>query len=295
MKLFKNKGFIALMMAVVLFLTFVLVVFISQNPQGQSIHAANQVPQNSGQIRVASFNIHDLVEDKSAENISNEVLSNNIEVLCVQEVSNVSEKKEDTKQLLSKLTGFDYHEFFPIPDESGTGLAIYSKYPILNKDVTLLPHDTNYETFDPRILSHVQIKKDENVFNIFNTHLAWYNPDFRKQQMEQIYQITKDLENVVICGDFNIKNFDEISNTFSDFEMANNKKQTFRTFDRYLFPRNWFKAMGNDINKELVTRVLTFKAIDNIIVSDDLSIEKAYMFDTVYSDHNILVVDIKTK
>jgi len=74
----------------------------------------------------------------------------------------------------------------------------------------------------------------------------------------------------VLAGDFNIDSFDELS-PFSFANIANFSGRDYSTFKTERPSRK----------------------IDNIITSPDIEISSVFMSESEYSDHNMLVADLK--
>ena len=132
--------------------------------------------------------------------------------------------------MLSQKTGLQYYKFFKAFDFNGGGfgVAILSRYPIVNSDITYLPSGNA----EQRILARAGIRVDNEIVNFFVTHLS-YNGEgvSRANQFTTIANKIGNYSNVILTGDFNTetwKEFDPIVN--KGMQLLNNSTKKVTTY-----------------------------------------------------------------
>lgn len=145
---------------------------------------------------IMSYNIHrgkDYQNKYSMEEIMNYLRESDIDIICLQEVL------LSNHQLLRELG--NYHSQFvaniQIPIVS-TGLATYSKYPVIESNHIILTSKT-----EPRGALHTVYNINNKLINVINVHLGLDRKE-RIKQVKELIQYSKILDgDVIIVGDFN--------------------------------------------------------------------------------------------
>lgn len=242
----------------------------------ESSSVADESKKNDVIIKVATYNVGhwnyglttigydgDDIEEKVQS--FNRLLSDlNADIIGIQENSFYFDQSEtiDAKSFFDSL--YDYNNAIYT---SGLNTSLFSKYEIISKDVGFLESGTRQFVYSEIIVADV-------LLNVFVVHLA-LNRDDRFSNMKQIIDLTKGMENVIICGDWNVENVDEYSVlTDGGMKLVNGGFISFTS------------TYANVIDRP----------IDNIIVSQNinvLSAEVKNVFDESVSDHLPLVCELK--
>lgn len=139
-------------------------------------------------MKIATFNIwnSDRGMPLREQQIINEIKSVNSDVICLQEV-----KEEVYNKLNSELTEYQ-HSYYHYFNAEYTGLAVFSKYPILKKHYTECAIFTTCEY-------------ENNVYLVINVHLPWDSVSQKEQLIVNILQESRsiDADYAILTGDFN--------------------------------------------------------------------------------------------
>lgn len=208
--------------------------------------------------------------------IADNILEKELDIVGLQEVDFNSDRTGylDFMKELSTLTGYKYYHYFEtlelnsfFSDISGTsGIGILSKYPIISTEKISLTETNTAKNIPGSALGHAVIDVNGKEINFFTTQLSYRADDIRANEIQTLNQKLGGYKNVILAGDFGINNMNELA-YLASFEKANNAETPFVT---YPDPENP-------------------KAADNIIFSNDFSLEKgsAAMLENTDSDHNM--------
>ena len=199
---------------------------------------------------------------------------------------NYSEKRSQYISIIDSLNAdiFGVCEYNPNFDQDGNSAqdAIFYTYnyssigpkysyncnAIFSKDIPLENWGKTYfcRHKQNRYIQSAEIRVNEKVITFIETHLDWDQgqdgAECRKSQIQELIDMTKNLEQVIICADFNISDTSE----YDPFKEAG------------------FSLANYDESSESYTNSL----IDNILVKG-LRIRKAEILShSGLSDHNIL-------
>jgi len=270
---------------------------------------SNPKSETSVKLKVMSYNVrlfdlYNWVKNEKTRNKIFEVLKREqAQIYCFQEFYYSDESKFTTKDTLLKILPTKYiHEGYTHFVPNGNhyfGLATFSFYPIVKKELMLFENDPN----NCVIISDIKIKDD--TIRVFNAHLAsirfqkadyefigdantsklWYPLQPQEQKIytrlknafihrsSQIEQLDKKVKEspfpVLVCGDFN------------DTPVS----YTYRTITRGL--NDAFVESGNGIGNTYIGKFPSFR-IDYILYSDQLH---SYDFKTLpeeLSDHHAI-------
>lgn len=147
-------------------------------------------------ISLMSYNIHrgkDYQDKYTLEEIISFLEESDADIICLQEVlfSQHTLIREHGNYKSQFVTNID----IPI---AATGLATYSKYPVIESNHIVLTSKT-----EQRGALHTVYKIDGKLLNVINVHLG-LDKNERIKQVQEIKDYAKKLEgDVIIAGDFN--------------------------------------------------------------------------------------------
>lgn len=157
--------------------------------------------QKPTDVKIMSFNIHKGRNDKNKYTLDSTIKlikENDADIVCLQEVLGFQDAK--IKKQLENNSQFIVNQRDNLFSH---GLAIYSKYPIVESNQILLT-----STSEQRGLLHVVFYINNKYVNIINAHLA-INTKERKVQIEEMMNYISGLEGeVILVGDFNESNLE---------------------------------------------------------------------------------------
>lgn len=147
------------------------------------------------------------------------------DILALQEVYKSDdqslEKRYRSLEELSQALALPYYSFAPAFRDlrfevAEMGNGVLSKFPVEAENVVFydVPYDDNFTesedfTYVPRNLQHVTVRIGGNTLNVFNTQGIWgLDGDDNERRLNMAKTIVKEIgdkENVVLAGDFNVK------------------------------------------------------------------------------------------
>ena len=261
----------------------------------------NDLDRGKKHLKVMTYNTCGMgvygKEDTSDE-ILDFVAAENADVVCFQEFRDTdSSRKLTLKKIRSKLSAYKYFSYSPSQFSKKTGLAIFSKYPIVSKR-NIFFNDSRY---NHACLFEVRLENGMCV-NVLNCHLrsnqlssedrALYKGAIdgmdldkikqlkggvfsklaqafrnRSNQVDTINALTSRLKDpLIICGDFN-----DTPTSYCYRQMKGDLQDAFVN-----------KGMGLGITYH--SNYFWFR-IDQIFHSDDFSTAKVKVHKVKYSDH----------
>lgn len=179
-------------------------------------------------IRVLNYNIHhgvgvnDKMHYVDLNSLSNLIKQQDIDVITLQEVDvNTLRSGKDLNQIAKLAEDLNmYYTFGKTIDfqDGQYGIAILSKYPILEQQMHLLDQQGKQE--EQRGLLIAQLQINNAPFSIATTHLSSNNAKSRELQSNQIIQINQKTPIDVLTGDWNdIATSKPVSILQTSFEM----------------------------------------------------------------------------
>ncbi|MBE6609394.1 MAG: hypothetical protein E7634_01855 [Ruminococcaceae bacterium] len=222
---------------------------------------------NTLELRVCTYNIlhGEFVKDNISE-IGKDIADMGAVIAGIQEVDMGTSRVKDANSLaeIAKGAGYEHYTFAKAIDYrgGGYGTAILSKYPIVSAEVMPL----TAEGLEGRTLCHAVIDIDGFKLDFFNTHTSYEAKAPRAKQMLEIAAETAKCSHFVLTGDFNTDDFSEFE-VIAGSKLLNN--------GQYL---SFYQAPS---------------AIDNIVVSENISFGESGMPETKHSDHYPIFTDIK--
>lgn len=170
-----------------------------------SLFAAEGAPK---ELRVLSYNIHiGIGMDKKLdlERTAKVILEQNPDLVALQEVDRLADRTNKVDQVaeLEKLTKMKCVYGKTLDRSNGEyGIAILSKFPVLQQKFTQLPR---HEKEEDRGLLQVLVQVDEKTQVVFAcTHFCHIHENRRVKQAEKINEVFAETDSIaIIAGDFN--------------------------------------------------------------------------------------------
>jgi len=256
---------------------------IDTNNEGLNLNTISFLTYNAG-----GFSFDDGIRDNNnKERVSNDpivkfIINENPDIFCIQEFSAIKFKYFKDHPHWYKTNIFTQNK---------SVLALFSKYPIIDKGYIEFPDSTNGAMYVDLDINDEQVR----VYNIhlesFKVRGEFYN--FREvsaykslkstinkaeeKRLEQIYLVKKHMETfngkVIVCGDFNTTQF-----SFTYQLLKGSKKDT-------------FIERGFGFGATYVRRGYPFR-IDYILVDEDIKVISHKNFDLKYSDHEPILSEL---
>ena len=166
-----------------------------------------------GEITIMTYNIHFGVgmDDKvDLERLAQNILLENPDIVGLQEVENgrIISQGVDMALWLALRLGM-YYRFYPAVNDAAFGVAILSKFPIVETnryDLTSIQLE--------RVLLHCKLQINATfVLDVFVTHLGLSNEN-QSRQVQEILAFTDLITGPkILMGDFNMNDTNPIINT----------------------------------------------------------------------------------
>ncbi len=221
--------------------------------------------------------------------IKDNIESVGADIAGLQEVDNMSNRtgKKDFLSIFKNNSYLSNVAYFALDLQNfgdSYGLAEVCKNKFDKTHSFKLPYPYNYEKpeVEKRIIIRSLVTINGVQIAFYNTHLSYEEvkmdngTSLRKAQFEYILELLNSdpSKYKVITGDFNVLNFSEYDTLLANgFKITNNLNKIYNTY------------RGDDSS---------FKAIDNIIYSDNLQLIFSDMLEDNCSDHNMLYAKFKT-
>jgi endonuclease/exonuclease/phosphatase family metal-dependent hydrolase len=234
-------------------------------------------------IRVMTYNIHvgvGMDKKLDLERIADVINKERPDLVGLQEVDRGVERTQRIDEIieLAQLTGMKYAFAHNLDYQGGQyGVAILSKFPIGTIDHRMYQNKREAER---RGMIRIEVKIDAKRVNFVTTHLDYQYQDGRLFEAEQMVQFLSTVKGpLVVVGDFN----DEP--TGSAYKLILNQFD-----DAWLTSHQAADGFSYPADKPI-------KRIDYVFVrkSDGLKIKKAWVVETLASDHVPVVTEIEIK
>ena len=233
-------------------------------------------------IRVMTYNIHVGVGmDKKLDlrRIADVINKERPDLVGLQEVDRGVERTQRKDEIveLAQLTGMEYAFAHNLDYQGGQyGVAILSKFPIATIDHRMYQNKREAER---RGMIRIEVKIDAKPVNFVTTHLDYQYQDGRLFEAEQMLQFLSTVKGpLVVVGDLN----DEP--TGSAYKLMLNQ-----------FADAWLS--GHQTGGFSYPADKPIKRIDYVFIrkSDRLKIKKAWVVETLASDHVPVITEIEVK
>jgi len=258
----------------------VLVITTCMSNPGVSGQTGTTGPSSPLVLRVGSYNIHATTVVPALKNIAGEIRELNLDIVGLQEcdVNMPRTQFHNIPKELAKYSGLVHHAFGDsIKFDGGLyGNAIISAYPILSTKRTYLPSGSG----ERRSLMHCVISVEGIKINVFNTHLSINSEGgtaLRPEQFKVIQEIISQHRPFILFGDFN----ENIRASTSGYELLENVIMA-NTHENPLGTLKRLGAIGDGSGR----------AVDNIIISDDLTMRGVNVSRTTFSDHDMVYCEV---
>lgn len=198
----------------------------------------------AGTLRVMSYNIHSCIGADGKlfpERIARIIRHQNPSLIGLQEVDRGQQrsKKVDQIRLLAKNLGMS-EVFFPLArfDGGDYGLAVLSRFPIIEADCISLPSLSSHAAAEKRGIMHIICATDQGKLHFFNTHLSLT----RRERLAQMAHVVgagplssiPTNEPIIFCGDLNggvnSPVYKLLSNKLKDAQLTYSEGQPAPTF-----------------------------------------------------------------
>ena len=255
-------------------LTFFLALLLTSSPSSASAKRT---------IRVMTYNIHVGVGmDKKLDlrRIADVINKERPDLVGLQEVDRGVERTQRKDEIveLAQLTGMEYAFAHNLDYQGGQyGVAILSKFPIDTIDHRMYQNKREAER---RGMIRIEVKIDAKPVNFVTTHLDYQYQDGRLFEAEQMLQFLSTVKGpLVVVGDLNDEPtgsaYKLMLNQFADSWLSGHQ-----TADGFSYPAD-----------------KPIKRIDYVFIrkSDRLKIKKAWVVETLASDHVPVVTEIEVK
>lgn len=272
--------------------------------------------KDTGQIRVATWNVARFIEMKRNFNqgsrtrlrMMEQIAAQNADIICMQEFfHSLASDWYPNLTYISKNYNYPYYYFSHDNDgdKHFTGSVIFSRYPIIDSGMIRFPRPSL-----PEALMHADIKVNDDTIRVYTTHLQslQFRPNdykrieeiksggdgfvtnsktifsklrtgmsHRKIQVDIISQVLNDSPHpVIFCADLN-----DVPNSYTYFQVRGDMQDA-------------FLKKGFGIGRTFNALSPTLR-IDYILADQDFGISQFKRIKKNYSDHYMLVADMKLK
>lgn len=234
-------------------------------------------------LRVMTYNIHvgvGMDKKLDLQRIADVILHEQPDLVGLQEVDRGVKRTELRDEILelAKLTGMDYAFAHNLDFQGGQyGVAILSRLPIQNIDHRKYENTREAER---RGMIRVEVKLDNRTVNFVTTHLDYQHEDGRVFETEQMLSFLQSVKGpLIVVGDFN------------DEPTGGAYKLMLQTFQD-----GWINGKAKEAGLSYPADKPT-KRIDYIFTrqSDRIRAKKAWVVDTLASDHRPVVVELELR
>lgn len=231
-------------------------------------------------IVISSFNIQNDIKNYSIDKekeIIKYLKNNKIDILNLQEVYSKLDKdlSKDIDSL--KYSMFGKYRFFlkRILNRINEKTPIITKYKVISYKTYNLPF---LPSTLKRVMTKVVVEIDGKLVSIYNTHIDYMMDITKKRQLKRILKIIKKDNNpIILTGDFNLKNNNEIFNNF--------RKEMKRININHI-----------DVGDNTWKPSKYHRAIDHIFISDDFKLDSKEIVKNIeISDHYPILIKVEFK
>lgn len=168
-----------------------------------------------------------------------------------------------------------YPHFYHIPEKGGFGIAMYSRFPMLNSQTVVLD---NLISPAPSILSEIDVNGKKITVHGVHLFAPMTNRYFhaRNRQLEKLAELTNNTESpLIIFGDMNITSWSSFYKNFikeTSLQQSTTGQGLQPTWPSYLFP--------------------FYIQLDHILLSKEFAVVSSSSKSYIGSDHYPLVAEI---
>jgi maltose 6'-phosphate phosphatase len=256
-------------------------------------------------MKLLTLNLHLWAEDdqiNKLKKIANFIKENDVDVCFFQEVAQLESneiivdniRKDNNAYLIKEYLDKDYYLYFEYKKNGrevyNEGLAILSKYPLINKEWFYVSKIRDHKNWHTRIIVKASINYNNEIIDLYSTHMGW--DEGIERYFDQVDEYVKNINfqnKFILAGDFNCvyesEQYDYLlkNKLISLVEKSN--------IDPYLNPTFHYKLdfpMQKDVSNGHIDYFFTnnkdIKVNDyNIYFNKD---------NNLVSDHHLVMVDI---
>lgn len=159
---------------------------------GFRLPSSNSLAPDSSRLRIMNYNVHDFKKYGSRNDIStkHEILDiiahQQPDVICFEEFFSQKRGQYNMVDSIKKILNTNHYYFMPFDANTteGIGMAVFSKYPIIKKDVIWL---TGYQNVNQCLFA--DINKHGRIFRVYALHLQSIH--FEAEDYKYLNGITK--------------------------------------------------------------------------------------------------------
>lgn len=222
---------------------------------------------------------------ENINNIAKELVRIDADVVCIQELSFISDDRTSVN-VLNQVYPYIYYEIADtFLDGRSQCNAILSKYPFIKKNKSYVQEpgmDKNDYSKEGRIYLEVAINCNDKAYNIGTTHLSYTykfeETKLKDKEVNRLIDIIKNKTNYVFTGDLNTIKNSKYINKISEYYINHDTINTWTTKP--------FSYNGFEVNE------LDYK-LDYVFTSNDINVKSIKVIDTEYSDHLPILCEIQ--
>ena len=139
-------------------------------------------------MKLLTLNLHLWHEEdqiNKLKKIANFIQKNDIDICFFQEAAQLESneliidniKKDNNAYLIKSFLDKEYYLYFEYKKNGyevyNEGLAILSKYPLINKDWFYISKIRNPKDWHTRIIVKASIKYNNEIIDLYSTHMGW--------------------------------------------------------------------------------------------------------------------------
>ena len=152
-------------------------------------------PKPANSIRMMTYNVHGFrpydqdINEPVKEQMLDLIKNENPDVICFQEYFTRRKGPYDITDSLREILNVKHHYFVPFSenDYEANGLAIFSKYPIVDKGTVVFN-----ENYGGNASIYVDIEVNKQVIRIYNVHMQ--SISFGKEDYEYLDKVTTKMD-----------------------------------------------------------------------------------------------------
>lgn len=250
-------------------------------------------------IRVCAFNVGNFAMGKKGYGEGTPEMHNNFVDTFIKSDADIylfSEwdeywNKEDDILSVNEFSGFKaYHgEKLDVTEGRFVAQMAYTDYPIVQETMTY------YADGESRHFIDYVILVGSKQVHFISTHLPYSSKALRHEDMDKLWQYinNNNIEYYVIGGDFNLGLGGDAGKSI--LQTAREDIEKIESFGAISVQGGFWGDAENDNFINTYNEGSLFQPLDNIVVSNNIAISKAYVVQSDASDHYAIIADVKIK
>lgn len=245
-------------------------------------------------IRVVTFNVHfGKKVDSIVKTFQDNPILREADIIYFQEIEDHKEEKLPRAQKIADELSFECvyapaRKLTKLNVEGTHGLAILSRYPILEAEFVALPKNKMYPRSRERIGLNATVQINEEFIHLSNVHL-----DTRLNSMERIEQLrvlieglkAHTLKKVILGGDFNTLPF----NFYKTIPISREDQK--KILHEYLRKENFF-VYGENIKQTFENGLISWD-LDGLYLRNIKALQYGVEQSVRVSDHKPVWLDVE--